>query len=411
MEDFKNHLVKLRNVVEQLQAVDGSWRFCFESGPMTDAYLIILLRSLGIQEEEWIERLSARIMNLQHASGGWKLYEDEESANLQATVEAYYGLLFSGLYSKEDKRFQPAKQIIRSKGGLSKVIRPTKVILELTGQLPWKTSFFPKEFILLPQWFPINFYDLVGFSRVHIAPVVIAANQKYSLRSSQTPDLQDLLLSSPNIRINPDLSSKRDVNSLSMRKLEHFLLERIEENGTLLSYASCTYLMIFALLAIGYPKDHPIIMRAISGIKSLAYETARGLHIQNSSSTVWDTALISYSLQEAGLAADSRTIRKAGQYLLSRQHVKKGDWQVHNPKAEPGGWGFSDINTLNPDIDDTTACLRAISQLAKVSEAYQSAWTKGMSWLLSMQNRDGGWPAFEKNTNKKLLSMLSIDGA
>jgi sporulenol synthase len=133
----------------------------------------------------------------------------------------------------------------------------------------------------------------------------------------------------------PPLPFLNKLKSLSEQYLERLLLERIEEDGTLHSYASSTYLMIFALLALGYPKDHPKILRAISGIKSLAYETSRGLHIQNSISIVWDTALISYSLQEAGLTGDERTIRRAYRYLLSRQHTNKGDWSVHNPDAEP----------------------------------------------------------------------------
>jgi len=34
-----------------------------------------------------------------------------------------------------------------------------------------------------------------------------------------------------------------------------------------------------------------------------------------------------------------------------------------------------------------------------------------LNWVLSMQNNDGGWPAFEKNSNKEMLTWLAIDGA
>ena len=30
--------------------------------------------------------------------------------------------------------------------------------------------------------------------------------------------------------------------------------------------------------------------------------------------------------------------------------------------SSPGGWGFSDVNTTIPDIDDTTAALRALAR-------------------------------------------------
>ena len=38
-------------------------------------------------------------------------------------------------------------------------------------------------------------------------------------------------------------------------------------------------------------------------------------------------------------------------------------------------------------------------------------WERGILWTLSMQNDDGGWPAFEKNTNSKLLELLPIEKA
>ncbi|WP_332308737.1 hypothetical protein [Halobacillus mangrovi] len=33
-------------------------------------------------------------------------------------------------------------------------------------------------------------------------------------------------------------------------------------------------------------------------------------------------------------------------YLLSRQHYRFDDWLIHNPQTLPGGWGFSNINTI-----------------------------------------------------------------
>jgi sporulenol synthase len=135
------------------------------------------------------------------------------------------------------------------------------------------------------------------------------------------------------------------------------------------------------------------------------------LLLQNSPSTVWDTALFSYALQEAGITADSSAIRKASAYLLSKQHRKLGDWSLHMSAPIPGGWGFSDSNTINPDIDDTTAVLRAIRRPTENVPLYQDAANKGLNWILLMQNEDGGWPAFERGKNLELLTLLPFDGA
>jgi hypothetical protein len=48
---------KIKQVAEKLagaQGTDGAWRYCFESGTVTDAYMIILLRHLNIRDEAYI---------------------------------------------------------------------------------------------------------------------------------------------------------------------------------------------------------------------------------------------------------------------------------------------------------------------------------------------------------------------
>src|SRR4051794_19715514 len=88
------------------QSADGSWNYPFETGLSTDAYMIILLRTLEINDEELIQDLVSRIFSKQEKNGAWKLYYDEGDGNLSATVEAYYALLYSGYVKKDDKRLR-----------------------------------------------------------------------------------------------------------------------------------------------------------------------------------------------------------------------------------------------------------------------------------------------------------------
>ncbi|MRA64051.1 squalene--hopene cyclase, partial [Bacillus thuringiensis] len=93
----------------------------------------------------------------------------------------------------------------------------------------------------------------------------------------------------------------------------------------------------------------------------------------------WDTALLSYALQEAQVSKDNKMIQNATAYLLKKQHTKKADWSVHAPALTPGGWGFSDVNTTIPDIDDTTAVLRALAR-SRGNKNIDNAWKKGGNW-------------------------------
>jgi len=191
------------------------------------------------------------------------------------------------------------------------------------------------------------------------------------------------------------------------------MLERIESDGTLYSYATSTLLMILALLSLGYDKRHRTVMAAVQGLLSMVWHFNENgtAHLQNSPSTTWDTALLSYAMQRAGVAPEHPAVRKANAYLLGKQQSRLGDWsrRVANPVA--GGWGFSESNTINPDVDDSTAALRAIRPTALREPAFQDAWNRGLYWVLSMQNDDGGWPAFERGVDNELFTLLPIEGA
>jgi sporulenol synthase len=178
------------------QSEDGSWRFCFESGVMTDAYMIIVLRSLQMEDEPWIRTLHQRIRDKQESNGAWKVYPDEREGNLSATVEAYFALLYSGYSHPSDPYIQRAKQFIDARGGITQVDSlMTKVILACCGQYPWPSFFpLPVELILIPSASPIHFYDFSGYTRVHLAPVMLPADKRYVITNERTPDLSDLLL-------------------------------------------------------------------------------------------------------------------------------------------------------------------------------------------------------------------------
>ncbi|WP_152394495.1 squalene--hopene cyclase [Paenibacillus guangzhouensis] len=416
----------------QEQKQDGSWHYCFENGIVIDAYLIILLRSLNVPNEELIRRLHERILAEQQPNGGWRWYTDEEGGNLSLSVDAYQALLYSGYSQVHDVPMQRAKRYILSKGGLARATSIlTKAFLAITGQRPWPRSItsIPLEIMLLPASLPISLYDFSGYSRVHLVPLLLMADRKFSKKTVAAPDLSDLYVGSteedeePMTRVFQELlasiqsglsqliGTPRSLHEAATRKAEQFMVQRIEADGTLYSYASCSLLMVFALLALGYDTKHPLITHAVQGLIAMQCLTDGRTTIQNSPSTVWDTALLAYALQQAGMSEEHKTIQHAASYLRKMQQHKSGDWQIRNPHALPGGWGFSETNTFIPDVDDSTAALRAIQRLSHQDPAYLDAWNRGIQWVISMQNDDGGWPAFEKNTDKEMLTWLAIPGA
>jgi sporulenol synthase len=371
---------QLVNDLIKQQRENGSWNFCFESGTMTDAYMILLMRILGIRDQKLQDSLVERILNKQTRKGIWKLYADEKGGNLSATIESSMALLYAGVKQPEDPSMVKANQFIRAKGGIEQASSLTKALLAVLGHLKWsKRLRIPISFLLLPPHAPINFFDLVGYARVHMAPILLTVDQNYRIRLPGKRKVSNWLHTTQRSGYPLQMHRHLEYREAFLQDLQRhlpwptpplhqqavewgkeFLLQRIESDGTLYSYFSSTFFLIIAFLARGYSSNHPVVQKAVQGLYGLVYPLKEGLHVQETTSTVWDTSLILYALQEAGVSHQHPIVQRGLDYILKKQHAKVGDWIIRNPKALPGGWGFSDSNSINPDVDDTTACLRAL---------------------------------------------------
>lgn len=423
---IRSHIDRMTNELLSQQWPDGAWRLCFDSGTMTDSYFIIVLRLLGSNDETFIRSLAERIASKQLASGAWKIYPDEKDGNLETTAEACFALLYSGYYSADHPQIILAKQFIRSRGGLSEIRSMlSQAIFAVTGQAEWPSSLrLPLEAFFANQGIGIDLFSISGHARVHLVPILILGNGQVAFRTLTMPDLSDLFLGG-NRKFSGDstwlsglieliqslsLSELLPLNSPAAKKeAEQFMLDRLEPNGTLLTYSTATMFMILALLALGHQAHSPLIYQLTAGIRSLMCRDRP--HIQVASSEVWDTAMLSYAMREAGMEPASSSLERAADYLIARQQTKEGDWAIRNPGTPPGGWGFSDVNTLYPDVDDSTASLRSIRPYLSSSNALRASWQRGLNWVLSMRNKDGGWPAFERKGSSLAMSLVAFEGA
>ncbi|GBG12368.1 squalene cyclase [Paenibacillus agaridevorans] len=424
MNEIKDGIRALAMGAMSAQSSDGSWRLCLDTGISTDCYWIVLLTALRRRDDAFIRPLAARIASLQQPNGAWKLYPDEEGS-LEATAEACYALLCAGFYLETDGAIERAKQYIRSKGGLSQAKSLlTQVIFSATGQAEW-----PKQLRLPLELFfsqaGLDLFSLSGHARVHLIPTLVMSNLQFSARNEWMPDMGDLFVHGERTFANDHtwisalnvFLSAIPFDSLpvigspnALEQARQFMLERLEPNGTLLTYSTSTILMAFALMAMQEPVASPLMDRLLHGVLSLQCWNRAG--IQTASSEIWDTAMISYALREAGLPTSetSTSLENAALYLASRQQFRVGDWIRRSPHTEPGGWGFSDVNTFYPDVDDSVAALRTIRPYLSRLPDGRASWQRGLNFVLAMRNDDGGWPAFERRGSSITDLFFTFDG-
>jgi len=151
-----------------------------------------------------------------------------------------------------------------------------------------------------------------------------------------------------------------------------------------------------------------VLERTIGQMLGLVIEDGGRLKVQPCKSPVWDTALTMIGWLRAGMPAGDPALARAAKWLLDREVRLPGDWRVRRPRAAPGGWYFEYANEFYPDLDDTAVVVMALAcvDLGPEQPVLQSAVDRALAWVLAMQNRDGGWGAFDADNQYEFLNNI-----
>jgi squalene-hopene/tetraprenyl-beta-curcumene cyclase len=164
---------------------------------------------------------------------------------------------------------------------------------------------------------------------------------------------------------------------------------------------------VIALKCLGYQPDSAPVQWALRQLEDLLIEEDGTVRVQPCVSPIWDTALATIALADAKLPAYHPALLRAVRWLLDKEVRIAGDWQVRRPGIEPSGWHFQFHNECYPDIDDTSMVLLALQRTALADDPdVRAATRRGIDWILAMQNRDGGWAAFDVDINNQVLTKV-----
>ena len=412
-----------------LQAREGYWLGELQADTTLESDYIFYLHVLGKAEPTRIAKLANYVRRRQLADGGWSTYPGGPS-ELNATVKAYFALKLAG-DSPGAPHLERARAMVHRLGGLEATNSYTRFYLALVGAVAWEmVPAVPPELMLLPDWFYLNIYEMSSWTRAIVIPLAIlyAHKPRWSLPTSVRADE---LFRDPgqkaaafdwdqqwftwrNFFLALDRGFKlyerlpwKPLRQRALRQARQWLLEHLERSDGLGTIYPAMMNAIFALVALGHAPDDPLTAREIGHLASFEIEENDTIRVQPCTSPVWDTAIALVALEEAGLPADHPALVKAATWLVEKQLLGPGDWQVKNRDAEPGGWAFEFRNDFYPDVDDTAFVLMALQRVDYPDKArMERAIRRGLAWLLSMQNRDGGWGAFDKDNDCQVFTQV-----
>jgi squalene-hopene/tetraprenyl-beta-curcumene cyclase len=409
-----------------LQVEPGYWLGELEADSTLESDYIYYLHVLGKADPERIAKLANYVRRKQLADGGWSIYPGGPS-ELNATCKAYFALKLAGDNPNSARMVQARETVLRL-GGLEQSNSYVRFYLAVAGALGWELvpAILP-EMMLLPNWFYLNIYEMSSWTRGIVIPMAIlsALRPDWRLperahvdelfrdraRKAAAFDWSDQLISWRNFFLAADRAMKlyeklpwKPLRQRALREAKSWLLDHLERSEGLAAIYPAMMNSIFALMALGHGPDDPLTAREIREFARFEIEEDDTIRLQPCVSPVWDTGIAMVALEEAGVAADDPALVKAAEWMLSKQVLGPGDWQVKNKDAAPGGWVFEFRNDFYPDVDDTAFVLMALQRVKFPDPArMEAAVRRGIQWLLSMQNRDGGWAAFDRDNNKGFL--------
>jgi squalene-hopene/tetraprenyl-beta-curcumene cyclase len=424
---LENAIQKGAEHLLSLQDKTGYWLGELEADSTLESDYIYYLYVLGKAEPARIAKLANYVRRKQLADGGWSIYPGGPS-ELNATCKAYFALKLVGDNPKSAHMVKARETALRL-GGLEKTNSYVRFYLALAGALGWEMvpAILP-EMMLLPNWFYLNIYEMSSWTRGIVIPMAIlsALRPDFRLpehaqvdelfvdpsRKASAFDWSDELISWRNFFLAADRAMKlyeklpwKPLRARALLEAKAWVLEHIERTEGLAAIYPAMMNSIFALMALGHGPDDPLTSREIREFARFEIEEKDTIRMQPCVSPVWDTCIAMVALEEAGVPADHPALVKAADWLLSKQVLGGGDWQVKNKDAAPGGWVFEFRNDFYPDVDDTAFVLMALQRVKFPDpKRLEAANRRGIQWLLSMQNRDGGWAAFDRDNNKDFLS-------
>src|SRR6202166_3505244 len=414
------------NYLLSLQASEGYWMGELEADTTLESDYIFYLQVINKDNPERIAKLANYVWRRQLDDGGWNIYFGGPS-ELNATIKAYVALRLAGDATACDHLLRAARRV-HELGGLESANSYTRLYLALVGAVGWNmVPAIPPELMLLPNWFAINIYEMSSWTRGIVIPLTIlyAHKPRFAVPASVSVDAlykdpsrkalgldwDEQLFSWRNFFLALDRGLKlyervpwKPLRQRALKQARVWMLEHLERSEGLAAIYPAMKNAIFALVALGHSPDDPLTAREIDEFSRFEIEEGDTIRVQPCVSPVWDTAIAMVALEEAGLRPNHPALIEAANWLLENQIVGPGDWMLKTPGVEPGGWAFEFRNDFFPDVDDTAFVLMALQRVDFPDKAgMEDATRRGLAWLLAMQNRDGGWGAFDHNNDRQFL--------
>ena len=404
----------------------------------------ILDRPYSAEEQQ---RIIRHFEVTQTPEGAWGMHPESEGYVFFTTL-GYVALRLLGLPADHPLTRQSIRWLKAQPAGVAGIPTWGKFWLAILGLYPYRgLNAIPPELFLLPEWFPLHPRRFYCHTRLIYLGLAFLSGKRFV--TTKDPALlqqlgeelfeenqslknpahlrHELAASDVHVPISPLLRwiydglarFERHPPARWREKALSLCLDRIlyEQRSTRYQGISPVNGLLNTLAIFAEDPNHPELSDSLNGVEAWRWEDeSEGLRYVGARSNTWDTAFVVQALIEITepSAAVLETVRRAHAFFDHAQIQEElPDHQHYWRDAAIGGWCFSDGEHRWP-VSDCTA--EALSALIGVYQhpAYQgltplpeSRLQQAVEFILSRQNRDGGFGTYERRRAGKLLEWIN----
>jgi squalene-hopene/tetraprenyl-beta-curcumene cyclase len=425
------------------QKAAGYWCEPLEADTTVESYWIMIQVAMCRGGNERMLRLARTIRERMLPDGGWSQYPGGPP-DVSVSCTSYLALKLAGI-SAEEADMRRSRNVIVTMGGAECANSYTKYYFALFGQYPWDAvPAIPPEMVLLPEGAPFSIYDMSSWSRTIFVPLSIVFAHRPICSVPPERGADELFASEPvsGVIERPGRGVRRllavvrqpqpanwrrffhqvdrvlkryerhaarlPVRRWAIERAADWMIERLQNSEGLSAILPAMAQSLMALRCLGFDNEHVLVREQLAHLDALLIEGDAGeLRMQPCISPVWDTVQTCHALLHAGAPPDHPSLQRAAVWLLGKQCRAPGDW-ARKTRAEAGGWYFENANEHYPDVDDTCMALMVLRRVRGGGSPLERerAIERGLSWMLAMQNQDGGWASFDRGNDKQWLAFI-----
>jgi squalene cyclase len=370
---------------------DGSWTSLCDMGPAATAQVIVGLRFVNQLDPRDADEARRWLIARQRSDGGFIGHPFAAQGDLGATACAWAAFQATGL-GPDDEPFRRARDFVQREGGVPALADrlahgdPSALFAAMMGLIS------PEE---LPE--PNLLFAV-------LPPLEKLIESRFNILMPITLLQTGLLLRFLRGEAIGGFSPGGLLASVEARRCLEMLDQFQNHDGSWL-YGDTLHaaLCLATFKALGISADDARFSRGVQFLAGQAIRDGEGLWFSIFGTDIWPTAFVVRALLASDAPRDGKEIAQGVRWLV--------DNQIPVSANHSGTWSFQSGNQTMPDSDDVGVVLGPLAMAldasrpdalpADIVALVRPCIERGLSWLLPMQNPDGGWPAFQHGLPSK----------